>query len=252
LTEERAVTTRGLIDSDIGPLRRFTGILDSMPTEVQTYGEGESARHSTRVTLNNKDIEVIEAVEPYQFPIYTISMTLSNRKKSMWGILSEGPPGQKEVGFNNVADQQYTAEQLDPANPAYVKPKDRMDIRQCIGKRIGYVMCDGEEGRPAKPLLYDGRADKDVERPCWTIYSIEGIGVAGGQGMSPMDKAMELLDGKTLAEFNAAALADPQIRGDAALLQAISKPVSAPDSFANTMVAAGKFTKDEQEVYHKV
>jgi len=253
MADEKMITTRGLIDSDVGPLRRFTGILDSMPEETTVYNEGEAnERKGTRVTLNNKDIEVLEAVEPYQFPIYSIVLSLSNRKKSMCGVLSEGAPVQKEVGFNNVADHQYAAEQLDSANPAYVKPKDRMDIKQCIGKRLGYVMCDAEEGRPAKPLLYDGRADKDVERPCWTVYSIEGVGIAGGQGMSPMDKAMTLLDGKSLAEFNAAALADPQVRGDAALLQAISKPVSAPDSFANTMMTAGKFTKDEQEVYHKV
>ena len=244
MADEKMITTRNLIDSDVGPLRRFTGILDSMPTEEQSYGEGESARKSTRVSLNNKDIEVIEAVEPYQFPIYTMSMSLSNRKKSMWGVLGQS--------LNAILDQQYTAEQLDPTNPAYIKPSERADITGGIGKRVGYVMADGEEGRPAPPMLWDGRAEKDVPRPCWTVYSIEGVGVAGGQGKSPMDKAMELLDGKTLADFNAAALADPQVRGDATLLQAISKPVSAPDSFANTMVTAGKFSKDEQEVYHLV
>lgn len=248
MPEERMITTRNLIDSDIGPLRRFTGVLDSMPTEEQSYGEGESARKSTRVSLNNKEIEVIESIEPYQFPIYTMSMSLSNRKKSMWGVLGQS--------LNAILDQQYTAEQLDPTNTTYLKPSDRMDITACVGKRIGYVMADGEEGRPAPPMLFDGRANEgrggDAPRPCWTVYSVEGVGVAGGQGMSPMDKAMELLNNKTLADFNAAALADGQVRGDAALLQAISKPVSAADSFANTMVSTGQFTKDEQEVYHKV
>jgi len=35
--EEGTVTTRGLIDAELGPLRRFTGILDSMPTEDRFY-----------------------------------------------------------------------------------------------------------------------------------------------------------------------------------------------------------------------
>ena len=205
---------------------------------------------------NLKEVEVLEAVEPYHFPTYTITVSKSNRKKSAWGFLSEGGPDDRAVGFNNIADQQYSAEQLDQSNPNYVKLSARLDIMACIGKRLGFVMADGEDGRPKSPMLFDGRANSgaggDVPRPSWTIYSIEGIGVASTQGQSAMDVAMSLLDGKTLADFNALALANPFIRADAALLQGISKPISAPDSFANTLVTAGKFTKDEQEVYHKV
>jgi len=70
--------------------------------------------------------------------------------------------------------------------------------------------------------------------------------------VSAMHLATSLLDGKTLAEFNTAALANPVIRNDTSLLQAISLPPSAPNSFANIMVTSGTFTKDEAEVYHKV
>ena len=260
MPDEGMVTTRGLIDADLGPLRRFTGILDSMPTEKQTYGEGESARESTRVLINLKDIDVKEAVEPYHFPTYTLRLSLSNRKKSRWGVLSEGTPEDRTLGFNNVADQQYSAEQLDPDNANFVKPTDRMDMeKDCMGKRIGFVLADGKDGRPKPPELYDGRAidethprGQDMPTPAWTVYEIEGIGVAGGGGGGAMDLAMSLLDGKTLAEFNTAALANPVIRADVSLLQAISKPPTATDSFANTMVAAGKFTKDDADVFHKV
>jgi len=255
MAEEGMVTTRGLIDAEIGPLRRFTGILDSMPTEKQTFGEGESARESTRISLNFKDIDVKEAVEPYHFPIVTLIMSQSNRKKSRWGVLSEGTPKDRTIGFNNVADQQYTAEQLDPANANYIKPADRMDLkRDCMGKRIGWVMTDGIDGRPEPADLFDGRAQVDRPTPAWTVYEIEGVGVAGGQGVSAMDLAMSLLDGKTLAEFNTAALANPVIRTaeNGTLLQAISLPPTAPNSFANTMITAGTFTQDEAGVFHKV
>jgi len=252
MTEEAEVTTRGLIETDLGPLRKFTGVLDSMPTEKQTYGEGEKTRTTTRIFVNTKEIEVIEAAEPYHFPIYTIQVSLSNRKKSRWGVFSEGTPKDRTIGFNNVADQQYTAEQLDRDSAEYIKPVDRMDCkRDCIGKRLGFVLTDGEDGRPEPADLYDGRLDADKPTAAWTVYEIEGIGVAGGQGVSPMDLAMDMLDGKTLAEFNAKALANPIIRNDTPLLQAIGMPPTAPNSFANTMLVAKKFVQDEQGIFHK-
>lgn len=243
-------STRGLVEGDLGPLRRFTGILDSMPTEVITYGEGESARPTTRVKLNCKDIDVKEAVEPYHFPIYTITVSQSNRKKSRWGVLSEGTPEDRSIGFNNVADQKLTPEQLDPSNANYVKPADRLEIKNCIGKRMGFVMTDGIDGRPKPTDLYDGRADADRPTPAWTVYEIEGVGVAGAQGTSAMEVAMSLLENKTLADFNTAALANPVIRADTQLLAAISLPPTAPNSFVNALITAGNFTKDEATGIH--
>ncbi len=64
--------------------------------------------------------------------------------------------------------------------------------------------------------------------------------------------AETLLDGKTLIDFNKEALANPIIRNDGALLASIGMPVTATGSFTNVLVTAGKFTKDEQGVFHKV
>ncbi len=243
MADEAPVTIRNLIDTDIGPLRRVTGILDSMPTEPQTFGQGEGAKHSTRITVNMKELEVIETTEPYHFPIFTFQMTLSNRKKSRWGVF-----GGSAIA---IIDTQYIEEQLDQANPNFLKPSDRMDIKDCIGKRLGMVVADGEDGRPEPPMLYDGRAEMDKPTPTWTVYEIEGIGSAGGQGVSAKDLAMALLDGKTLTEFNKDALANSIIRNDTGLLQSISMPATAAGSFANALVKANLFTKDEQGVYHK-
>ena len=252
MAEEGIVTTRNLIDAELGPLRRFTGVLDSAPTEKQTFGEGEAARETIRISLNYKDIDVKEAVEPYHFPIVTLIMNQSNRKKSRWGVFGEGTPKDRTIGLNNILDQQYTPEQLDPSNPAYIKPVNRMDLKDCFGKRLGMVLTDGLDGRPEPMDLFDGRANIDRPTPAWTVYEIEGVGIAGGQGVSPMDLAMALLDGRTLAEFNKIVLDNPIVRGDVALLQAISMPPTALKSFANTMLKAKQFTKDEQGVFHKV
>ena len=253
MTEESFPTTRGLVEGDLGPLRRFTGILEGIPTETKTYGEGDKARDSVQVKINVKDIEVLEAVEPYHYPSYTITVTQSNRKKSKWGVLSEGVPTDRSVGFNNVADMQYTAEQLDEANANFIQPAKRMQLKDCIGKRIGFVMTDGLDGRPKPADLYDGRVDADKPSPAWTVYLIEGIGVSGGSGKSAAEVAESILDGKTMSDFNTEALANPIIRADTALLAIISLPPTAPNSFANALVAAGKFTKDETTgVYSKV
>ena len=121
MTEENKVSTRNLVDTGLGPLRRVTGILDSMPREPQTY---EGGRTANRININLKDIEVIEAVEPYHFPIYTIQVNESNRKKSRWGAIAES--------FNSAVDAQYSPAQIDPSSPEYVAPKDRPDIGDYI------------------------------------------------------------------------------------------------------------------------
>lgn len=250
MTDNKLITTRNLVAEDIGPLRRLTGILDSMPTEAKTYGEGAKAKPRTQVVLNLKQIEAIEAVEPYNFPTWSSPpFLISNRDKSKWGVLGNS--------FNDLVDPiLYSKDQLTPGNPSYVRPKDRMDIESCIGKRIGLVMCDGEEGRPLLVDLFDGRANEgkggDTPTATWMFYSVEGVGVAGSKQMSAVDLAMALLDGKTLSEFNQKALADPIIR-NSEVLAAISLPESAPTSFANTMVTSGKFIVDPAtKVYRKV
>lgn len=247
---------RNLVESDVGPLRRFTGVLDSMPREKQKWNEGQpDERESTRLSLNFKELEVIEAVDPYQFPIFTIQLTESNRKKSRYGVFG--------WSLAEILDQQYTADQLDPSSPNFIPPAKRVDLKDCVGKRMGMVLADSspEEptGRPNKHMLFDGRATdeahprgQDMPTAAWEVYLVEGVGVKGGAGTTPLDAAKELLDGWTLDEFNSGALASDIIKGDIALLQAIGKPVSAPDSFTNTMLASGEFTKDETGVFHKV
>lgn len=248
-TTPKDITTRNLVDADVGPLRRVVGTLTSMPQTLEEYGEGVKKRFVTRVTIFLTDIEILELIEPYQLPTFTILLSLSNKRKSKWGFFSDGSREEMTVGFNNIADQQYSPEQLNPDNPQYVEPRKRMDIKDCIGKRIGLVLADGEEGRPASPLLWDGRANAgegaDVPTLCWTVYLIEGIGVVGGQGATPYQIAVDILDGKTLKEFNDAALANPVITGDSKMLAALSLPVTAPNSFTNALVTAGTFIKDE-------
>jgi hypothetical protein len=101
-------------------------------------------------------------------------------------------------------------------------------------------------------MLYDGRAEADMPTPCWMVYLVEGIGTTEAGIASGKEVAMSLLDNSTLDSFNTQALANPTIRGDGALLASISMPPGAPNNFVNTMLQSGQFTKDEQNIYHKV
>ena len=249
MADDTKISSRSLVDSDIGPLRRVTGIFDSITREDKPADKERGYKASTQISLNLKDIEVLEAVEPYHFPIFTTRpCALSNRVKSRCGVLLSS--------FNTVADMQYMEAQLDKGSPEFIKPSERMDIEDARGKRIGLVMADGIDGRPEPPMLFDGRANEgkggDVPTPTWAFYMIEDIGQVGGSAeVSPMEKAMQLLDGKTLAEFNTAAIADQSIRGDAQLLQSIGMPPSAKGSFSTTMLSSKQFTKKD-DVYHRV
>jgi|TARA_Y100000310_G_scaffold345865_1_gene471882 hypothetical protein len=212
-----------------------------MPVELKTYeNEGQAPRTSKQISLNVRDIEVLESIEPYHFPIYTIQINQSDRKKSKWGVLGES--------FNIAVDSALTPNQLNPSSSTYIKPQDRMDIPAAIGKKVGFVVADGIDGRPQPPTLYNGR--EDAPTAAWMIYLVDGASATGNS--SAKDDAIAMLDGKILSDFNSAAMANARIRSDVELLQAISKPLSAEDSFANILVATGQFTKDENGVYRKV
>lgn len=203
MAEENIVSIRNLAGAEAGtPLRKFYGVLDSYYPDERQFG--------TFVVLNFKDVEVVESTEPYNFPIATISIKLSNRKNSSWGVFA-----------------QSLAELLPPDQ----------DIKDCVGKRMGLYM---EEGHV---FGKDRATGEDMVGSVWHCFEVEG---AASAGVSAADRAKELLDGKTKAEFNKAAYADPIIRKDVALQRAITDK-----SFINSLVQTGEFVEDENGVFHK-
>ena len=247
VTNSNMISVRNLVESDLGtPLRKFTGILDSITKDDKVAASGN--KYSV-ASWNFKDVEPIETTEPYNFPIATITYMLSNKKKSQFGILADSAAV--------ILDMQYTKEQLDPSNPAFIHPSKRADVDTAIGKRFGLVMQDGEEGRPTAPMIWDSRKKdeknpkgQEVANPTWVVYSIEGIGAIGGA--NPNEVAYKLLDGKTSQQFKALAIVDAAIKTDPALQAMIAAPESAPTAFVNIAVASGQFTKDANGIYHKV
>ena len=222
MEERNPISVRGLVDSDYGtPLRKFTGVLDSYSDEPAKGYEG------TRVNLNFKELEVAQSVEPYNLPIFVLNIGLSNRKKSRWGYLGT------------------SLTELIP---------DEEDLKHQIGRRMGLVFCDGQEGRPAPKLIWRRDADREeyptgeVPTPVWVVFEVEGVTAGETSGaISATEQAKRLLDGKPLSEFNAAAYADLSIRKNPDLQRSITDK-----NFVKAMLATGEFTKDSNGIYHRV
>jgi len=201
-------SVRGL--EDVGtPLRKFRGTLDSVPPPEDRYGK-------SRVTLNFRDVEVIESVEPYHFPIAQISMNQSNRKNSNWGV------------FGNSLAKLLSKEE---------------DLKDCIGRRFGMVM---ELGRKYGENQQTG---EDLIGNPWHVFELDGKvpGGAAEGAKDALETARELLNNKTRADFNAAAFADETIRKDTNLQQAIIDK-----SFITAELQLGNFEEDAEGVFHRV
>lgn len=209
MTEE-AISIRGLTDGGDIPVTKFKGTLAEIVPDTNQYG--------TYASLNFQIIDVLASDSPYELPIAPIRIKVSNRKKSKWGIFSQ--------------------------SLARFLPDDE-DVKDCIGKEMVLEKTDGH-------MLYSRDANEgaggDIPMKAWEVVEFEG-GVAEGEGSggTAKDKAMELLDGATISEFNKAALADSKIRKDADLVKAITNR-----SFITGMLEAGIFSKDVNDVYHKL
>lgn len=213
--QQTQVSTRNLVDSDFGtPLRKFYGTLESFFPEPAVGYEG------TRVNLNFSNVEVLQSIEPYHFPTAVINIGLSNKKKSKWG---------------------YFGSSLNKLIP------DTEDLKDQLKRRIGMVFCDGLEGRPEQLPIYSRDAKAEVPQPCWTVFEVEGKVAGAGPVKTTAERAKELLNGRTRAEFNKVAYADPIIRADPTFQRTITDK-----SFINAMLQLGEFVEDENGIFNRV
>ena len=215
------VSLRNLVDGGFAELlREFTGTFaeyDTMP--AQGYS-------GTRVELRFKDIDNVVAApgEVYAMPTYTINNGLSNSKKSKWGYLAES------IG-------------------ALIAPEE--DIKDCIGKVMKMIYCDGEDGRPDPKPIWNKEADiakfpdKIVPTALWICTEIDGTSAPGKDtGIPPAEWAEQNLIGKSRAEFNKWAFADPMVRKDTGLQRSITDK-----SFINSLLQLGRVTEDGDGIF---
>ena len=210
------ISTRGLQEGGEPktPLREFSGVLDSYYPEDR-FG-------TTRVFLNFKDVEVVESVEPYNFPTAVIDIKFSNKKNSAWGgfadslnsFLAEGEDVKDTVGLRYTMKMEV----------AHIYGKDRVSGLDMVGDQWHVTELEGHIKQEA---AVEGVAPVSTDTPAEA-------------------EAKKLLDGKTLAQFNKEAYASAVIRKDVPFQRTITDK-----SFTKAMLAVGEFSVDENQIYHR-
>lgn len=164
----------------------------------------ENENHFIAFKLAN--LEVLESIEPYDLATAAIDVgRKSNKADSKWGVMA-------------ISIRPFVAPGTKPEN--------------LIGHRIGLVMT------PDHPLPSKSQETGKWEtkkQDAWEMFEFDGK-VQGGVAKSAEEIAVDLLDGKTAAQFKVEAAKNDLIRTDPALIKSI-----ADNSFAAKMVTAGKF-----------
>lgn len=201
---EDIVSVRGLVDSEFGTPLR------EFKGRLKEYYP-EERKFGAVVVLNFVGVEVIRSVEPYNWPTASLAIKLSKSKRSGWGVFGD--------------------------SLAELLPEDQ-DIKDTIDKEYHMEM---EEGH-----VYgqDRTTGEDMVGNPWHVIGLEGATATGATVPTAKDRAKELLIGKTRAEFNKAAYADPLIRKDTALQRAITDK-----SYINSLVQLGEIVEDENGTF---
>ena len=213
------------------PLRHFKGVLDSYGMEQREF----QGRKYSIVEFNFKDLDVIDSEEPYPFPIAIIRVGYA-------------PPSQSRGG-NKWEALAASVRKLSPANP---------DIDILIGKpqewkrnpfRLRQALVD-EDGQPV--MEDDGKGGQkqqwgDVDVPCWQVVSVDGLGSTQQADQDFDIFLVELADGKADKDFYEAALTNSQVTARPSVVTAITDR-----KLLDTLIQAGKLSRDEEGVLHKV
>ena len=204
-------SSRNLVSGGLGTtLRDFRGTLAEYITEEKDIQN--TTRKAVSVILRYKDVEVIKSTEPYVLPTAEIRIPLSQSANSRWGIVG--------TSANKI---QADTEDF---------PKDH------INKQIRMTV--------SAHKMWNGRTNKEEDTEAWEVTEIAGK-TAGQAAENPVETLSKLLDGKTLAGFNAVALGHAIVKASANVQKSIIDK-----SFVEGLVVAGKFTCDANGVYHKV
>ena len=213
------------------PLRHFKGTLapDMELSEERTTKDG--SRKYVVLNFNFADLEVIESVEIYPFPIALITVGYAPPQSSRGGTKFEALAG--------------SLRKLMP---------DQLDIDLLKGKRQEWKMEErslrrgltDEEGNP----LMDGNQKQlwgNVPTLCWTVVAVEGLGSVEEADNNFNAFLVDLAEGKTEPQFYEAALTNSKVTARPNIVEAITGR-----KLLDTLKEMGLLTRDAEGILHKV
>ncbi len=213
------------------PLRHFKGTLSP---DLKLDEERETKDGSRRyVVLNFQflDVEVLESVEPYPFPIATITVGYAPPK------LSRG-----STAFEVLAG---SLRKLMPDNPDINLLKGKRQEWKMEERRLRRGLTD-EEGQP----IMDGNNKQiwgDVPVLCWAVVAIDGLGSVAEKDADFNVFLVKLADGKTEPKFYEDALTNAEVTARPNIVEAI-----VGRKLLSTLTEMGLITRDAEGILHKV
>ena len=204
------------------PLVRFRGDLKEyeVRTETSTLGQGGQF---TRIFFHFINVEVLEANEPYPFPIATIPVSYSERGETRWAALAG----------------------------SFRRQLPSPDIDLLVGRKQEWHFTGGQNLRQQVTDDDTGeRVWKSVPANAWQLVWIEGGASANGTGGNLMDAIVDGVDGKTNEAFYQWFYGDPGLKQLGGYNDAVT--AAANRQLLETLETGGKLTRDAEGVWHKV
>ncbi len=249
LTEEQvlgSLITRGYEDAFVStPLRDFWGVLKSFTGEMRSGQSGSYMVVLYNIGTPEEPIEIMPngTTEPYTSSIAQIDVPASSKAKSKMGYL--GASIDKIINAGLAPDVTH---QAGAKNQEFLK-----------GKRLHWQFTPGH----MVPRQVSGQWE-DVPISCWVVTEVAGVATptpvptpgtpavaapvaAPTQGPSASQQALNLLDSKNVEQWHQVVFSDPIVKQDVSILNSFID-----GSFLTGVETAGKITKDENGIYHKV
>jgi len=217
------------------PLRHFRGKLDSITGSM--VQRGQMAQPRLEIAYNLSDIEVFESTEPYPFPIAQMTIMHSNRDKSAMGVLGASMDKIINAGVGANTPQQQARNQ-----DALIGKVQEWKVTP------GHMMPGRDE---------DGKWT-ETPREAWEVVWVEGMGGTPHSGVAaqevptekvsetPIQRAINLLDGRTQQQWNNVVFQDAAVKGNSELVNSIIT-----GQFLPSLKESGVINKDANGVYHK-